>query len=91
MTWFLVAALYVAFWLALATLASVVFRRAATAALVVIAVWLVLTFFGNQIVSVAAGYLRPLPAERHRRQRRSPTRAWWPSSGGCRPSPCSRR
>ncbi len=61
-TWFAASALYVAFWLALATLASVVFRRAATAALVVIAVWLVLTFFGSQIVSVAAGYLRPLPA-----------------------------
>ena len=60
--WFLVASIFVAFWLALATLASVVFRRAATAALVVIAVWLVLTFFGNQIASVAAGYLRPLPA-----------------------------
>lgn len=61
-TWFLVAAIFVAFWLALATLASVVFRRAATAALVVIAFWLVLTFFGNQIVSVIAGILRPLPA-----------------------------
>ncbi|MET0773528.1 MAG: ABC transporter permease [Candidatus Limnocylindrales bacterium] len=60
-TWFAVTVLYVAFWLALATLASVVFRRAATAALVVIAVWLVLTFFGNQITSVLAGYLRPLP------------------------------
>jgi len=60
--WFLVASIFVAFWLALATLASVVFRRAATAALVVIAAWLVLTFFGNQIVSVAANYLRPLPA-----------------------------
>jgi ABC-2 type transport system permease protein len=61
-TWFLVAVLYVAFWLALATLASVIFRRAATAALVVIAIWLVLTFFGSQIVSVVGGYLRPLPA-----------------------------
>lgn len=61
LTWFLVAAIFVAFWLALATLSSVVFRRAATAALVVIAFWLILTFFGNQIVSVVAGYLRPLP------------------------------
>ena len=57
-------ALYVAFWLALATLASVVFRRAATAALVVIAVWLVLTFFGSQIVSVIANILRPRAGER---------------------------
>jgi ABC-2 type transport system permease protein len=60
--WFLAAALYVAFWLALATLGSVVFRRAATAALVVIAIWLVLTFFGDQIVSVVGNTLRPLPA-----------------------------
>ncbi|MBX3029410.1 MAG: ABC transporter permease [Chloroflexi bacterium] len=61
-SWFLVATLYVAFWLALATLASVVFRRAATAALVVIAFWLVLTFFGNQIVSTVANVLRPVSA-----------------------------
>ncbi len=61
-TWFGVTVLYVAFWLALATLASVVFRRAATAALVVIAIWLVLTFFGAQITSVIANYLRPIPA-----------------------------
>jgi len=40
----------------------VVFRRAATAALVVIAVWLVLTFFGNQIVSVVANVVRPVSA-----------------------------
>lgn len=62
LAWFVMAVVYVAFWLALATLASVVFRRAATAALVVIAAWFVLTFFGNQIVTVIAGYLRPLPA-----------------------------
>lgn len=61
-TWILVSAIFVSFWLALATLASVVFRRAATAALVVIAVWLILTFFGSQIVSVAANTLRPVPA-----------------------------
>jgi len=62
LTWFVVACLFVAFWLALATLASVVFRRAATAALVVIAIWLVLTFFGSQIVSLIANLVRPLPA-----------------------------
>ena len=58
-TWFAVAVLYVGFWLALATLASVVFSRAATAALVVIAIWLVLTFFGDQIVSLVAGIFQP--------------------------------
>ena len=45
--WYVVTVIYVGFWLALATLCSVVFRRAATAALVVIAIWLVLTFFGQ--------------------------------------------
>jgi ABC-2 type transport system permease protein len=62
-TWFLVAVLYVGFWLALATLASVVFSRAATAALVVIAVWLILTFFGDQIVSLVAGIFQPSSAD----------------------------
>lgn len=61
-SWFGVTVLYVAFWLALATLASVVFRRAATAALVVIAFWLVLALFGSQIISTVANALRPVPA-----------------------------
>jgi len=61
--WFAVAVLYVAFWLALATLASVVFRRAATAALVVIAIWLILTFFGSQIVSLLAGIISPVSSD----------------------------
>ena len=62
-TWFVMAVLYIAFWLALATLCSVVFRRAATAALVVIAVWLILTFFGAQIVSIVAGAIAPVSTD----------------------------
>jgi ABC-2 type transport system permease protein len=58
-TWYLLTVVYVGFWLSLATLASVLFRRAATAALVVLAAWLVLTFFGSMIVDVLAGYLAP--------------------------------
>lgn len=54
-TWYLLTVVYVGFWLALATLASVVFRRAATAALVVLSTWLVLTFFGAMIIDVVAG------------------------------------
>src|SRR4029079_16716398 len=60
--WFLAASLYVVFWLGLATLGSVVFRRAATAALVVIAIWLVLTFFGNQTISTVHSAIRPVPS-----------------------------
>jgi ABC-2 type transport system permease protein len=59
LAWYGAAVLYIAFWLALALLASVVFRRAATAALVVIAVWLILTFFGSQIFSILANLVAP--------------------------------
>lgn len=57
--WWVFLVLYVAFWLALATLFSVVFRRAATALLAVLAVWLVLTFFGGQIAGIVANTLSP--------------------------------
>jgi ABC-2 type transport system permease protein len=55
-TWYVISVVYIGFWLALATLCSVVFRRAATAALVALAAWLVLTFFGGLIADVATGY-----------------------------------
>lgn len=45
--WLLVAVVYVGFWLALATYASVVFRRASTSALACVGGWLVLALFGN--------------------------------------------
>jgi ABC-2 type transport system permease protein len=57
--WFLLTVIYVGFWLALATLFSVVFRRAATAALVVIAIWLVVTIFGSTIFGLAADIFAP--------------------------------
>jgi ABC-2 type transport system permease protein len=63
LTWYLLVVLYIAFWLALATLASVVFRRAATAALVVIAAWLILTFFGSQIIAIIAGFIAPVSTD----------------------------
>ena len=56
-TWYLLSVAYIGFWLALATLCSVLFRRAATAALVALAAWLVLTFFGGLIADVVAGFL----------------------------------
>jgi ABC-2 type transport system permease protein len=56
-TWYVLTVAYVGFWLALAMLCSVLVRRAATAALVMLAIWLVVTFFGSTIVDVVAGYL----------------------------------
>jgi ABC-2 type transport system permease protein len=58
-TWYLATVVYIGFWLALATLCSVVFRRAATAALVVIGIWLVLAFFYQYIADVLAGITAP--------------------------------
>jgi ABC-2 type transport system permease protein len=57
--WYLATVVYIGFWLALATLCSVLFRRAATAALVVIAIWLVLAFFYPYIADVVAGVTAP--------------------------------
>lgn len=61
-TWFLVAVVYVGLWLAFATLCSVVFRRAATAALVTISLWLVLGIFWGLILPIIGGFLAPIPA-----------------------------
>ncbi len=51
---YVVAIVYVAFWLALAILFSVWSRRAATAALAVLAIWLVVTLFAGLIAGVIA-------------------------------------
>lgn len=55
--WVAITILYVAFWLALGTLLSVVFRRAATAALVGFGLWLLVTIFGSLITSLAGGLI----------------------------------
>jgi ABC-2 type transport system permease protein len=55
-----VTVVYVAFWLALAMLLSVLTRRAATAALAAIALWLVLTLFAGLIAGVVTDALRPV-------------------------------
>jgi ABC-2 type transport system permease protein len=57
--WLVVAIIYVGFWLALATLCSVVMRRAATSALVAISVWLVATLFAGLLVGLLAGFVAP--------------------------------
>lgn len=56
----LLTGVYVGVWLALAILASVVFRRAATSALVAIAAWLVFSVFWSLLAGVAADALAPV-------------------------------
>jgi ABC-2 type transport system permease protein len=58
--WWVLLVLYVGFWLSLSVLASVIFRRAATALLAVLAVWLVITFFGGQLAGIVANYIAPV-------------------------------
>jgi len=60
MIWMVLAVSYVGLWLALALLCSVLFRRAATSALVAIAIWLMLTLFASLLVGVVAGFISPL-------------------------------
>jgi ABC-2 type transport system permease protein len=45
--WLVVAVIYVGFWQALATLTSVMVRKAATSAMIATGIWLVLTLFGS--------------------------------------------
>ena len=59
---FIVAVVYIALWLALTMLLSVVTRRAATAALAGIAIWLVFTLFGGLIAGLVADTVHPVPA-----------------------------
>ncbi|MDP8905717.1 MAG: ABC transporter permease [Chloroflexota bacterium] len=61
--WLAVAIVYVGFWLAFALLCSVMLRRAATSALVAIALWLVLTLFATLLVGLIAGFLAPVPPD----------------------------
>lgn len=61
--WLGVAIVYVAFWLSFATLCSVWLRRAATSALMAIAVWLVATLFIGLLSGLLADVLAPAPAD----------------------------
>ncbi|MET0146464.1 MAG: ABC transporter permease subunit [Ilumatobacteraceae bacterium] len=60
---FVVAVVYISLWLALSLLLSVVCRRAATAALAAIAIWLVLTMFAGLIAGVVADSVRHVDAD----------------------------
>jgi ABC-2 type transport system permease protein len=57
--WLIVTVIYVSVWLAFATLCSVLFRRAATSALVALGVWLAVSLFGVLLARLVAGFLDP--------------------------------
>src|SRR5918999_5280002 len=59
--WLVVTIVYIGLWLALATLCSVLLRRAATSALLAIGIWLTLSLFGILLARLVAGVLSPLP------------------------------
>ena len=60
--WLFVTIAYVGFWLALATLLSVVIRRAASSALIGFGAWLAIVIFGSLVISLIAGFLAPIPS-----------------------------
>ena len=60
--WWLLTLVYVGFWLAFATLLSVVIRRAASAALIGFGAWLGVVIFGSLLVSLIAGFVAPVAA-----------------------------
>jgi ABC-2 type transport system permease protein len=62
LAFFVVAVVYIALWLALAVVLSVITRRAATAALAGIAIWLVFTLFGGLIAGLVADTVHPVPS-----------------------------
>src|SRR5690606_21669975 len=55
LVWLVLAVVYVGFWQALATLTSVLARRASTSALIPVGAWLVLTVVGSLLGAVLAG------------------------------------
>jgi ABC-2 type transport system permease protein len=62
LVWYGVAVVYIGFWLALATLCSVVLRRAAFSGMAALAVWLVTAAFSTFLVGSVADALSPVPA-----------------------------
>jgi ABC-2 type transport system permease protein len=60
---YVVAMMYIAFWLALSLWLSVVCRRAATAAMAAIAIWLVLTLFAGLIAGIIADSMHDVPSD----------------------------
>lgn len=61
--YFILSVVYIGFWMALAMLFSIVFKRVATSALAAIAVWLFFAFFMSMIAGIAADRIVPLEAD----------------------------
>ena len=61
--WTVVSIVYIGLWLAFAIACSVYVRRAASAAMVAIAVWVVLSLFAAFLVTLVADTIAPVPAE----------------------------
>ena len=81
---------YAGVWLALAMLFSIMFRSAATAALVALGLWLFLSILWPLLSRPSGQRLRAVAADHGRRSaRRSCDRGR--CSCGCRPAPCSTR
>ncbi len=59
--WFAVTLVYVSFWLAFATMCSVLMRGAATSAIVAFSAWLVLAIFWGLLSGLLAGTIAPVP------------------------------
>jgi len=57
---FVISVIYGAFWLGLSILFSILFRRVATSALAVLAIWIILVFFFNSIVTNLANVIAPV-------------------------------
>jgi ABC-2 type transport system permease protein len=60
LAWVALTLVYVAMWLAFGTLLSVVFKRAATAALVGFGVWLLVALFGSFLLNLALAIVFPI-------------------------------
>ncbi len=57
--WLVFTIIYVGFWQALATLCSVLAKRASTSAMIPLGIWLILTLFGSFLFSTLAGIISP--------------------------------
>lgn len=62
LAWYVLTVAYAGVWLGFATFLSVVLRRASTAALTAIALWLVLTLFSSFLIGLVADAVAPLPS-----------------------------
>jgi ABC-2 type transport system permease protein len=60
MVWVFLAVVYVGLWLAFALLCSVVFRGAATSAIVALGTWVVVTLFSGLLIGIIAGVISPI-------------------------------